>query len=106
MGSETLHDGRRRLAQRSKTLVFAVEPYDWRQSNFDTARELDRFVKSQPALSGAKFDVVAHSMGGIVTNIWALDEGGASRLHKDIYMGTPFQGSMNAFDTLSEARRL
>lgn len=82
-----------------KTLF--IFPYDWRQSNFDTASELDRFIKSKRALSEGKFDILAHSMGGIVVKIWALDHGGASRLHEVIYMGTPFQGSMNAFGILS-----
>jgi pimeloyl-ACP methyl ester carboxylesterase len=81
---------------------FFVFAYDWRQSNFDTARELDSFVKSTPALSATKFDIIAHSMGGMVTKIWCLEQGGAQRVHKVIYMGTPFQGSMNAFATLSE----
>ena len=80
--------------------------YDWRQSIIDdTAQELDRFVtslvRSHPALSGEKFDLLAHSMGGIVAKVWAL-KGGAAKLHKIIYMATPFRGSMNSFATLSE----
>jgi pimeloyl-ACP methyl ester carboxylesterase len=78
-----------------------VFPYDWRRSNFETARQLDAFVNSTTALRTGKFDIVAHSMGGLVTKIWMLDHGGATRVNKAIYLGTPFQGSMNAFATLS-----
>ncbi|WP_316224613.1 MULTISPECIES: lipase/acyltransferase domain-containing protein [unclassified Bradyrhizobium] len=77
-------------------------PYDWRKSNFDTAKMFDAFVTSNPALREGKFDIVAHSMGGLVTKIWLINYGGAARVNKVIYMGTPFQGSMNAFATLSD----
>jgi hypothetical protein len=40
--------------------------------------------------------------GGIVSKIWMLEYGGASKVRKAIYMGTPFQGSMNVFGTLSD----
>jgi pimeloyl-ACP methyl ester carboxylesterase len=81
---------------------FFVFPYDWRQSNYDTAKLFDKFVNSKIALRAGKFDIVAHSMGGLVTKIWMLDHGGASRVNKVIYLGTPFQGSMNALATLSD----
>jgi pimeloyl-ACP methyl ester carboxylesterase len=77
-------------------------PYDWRQSNFETAKLFAAFVDSTPALRAGKFDIVAHSMGGLVTKIWLIDGGGAGRVNKVIYMGTPFRGSMNAFATLSD----
>jgi pimeloyl-ACP methyl ester carboxylesterase len=79
-----------------------ILPYDWRKSNFDTADQLDALVRSTPALQGGKFDIVAHSMGGLVAKIWMLGRGGAARVNKAIYMGTPFRGSMNAFATLSD----
>jgi pimeloyl-ACP methyl ester carboxylesterase len=76
-------------------------PYDWRLSNFDTARTLASVVDRTPALKNNKFDIVAHSMGGIVAKIWMLEYGGANKVHKAIFLGTPFQGSMNSFATLS-----
>lgn len=81
---------------------FFVFPYDWRNSNYDTAKLLEKFVAATPKLKNGKFDIVAHSMGGLVTRIWMIDHGGAAKLNKVIYMGTPFQGSMNAFATLSD----
>ena len=80
--------------------VFA---YDWRRSNFDTALDFAAFIQKTPALRTAeKFDILAHSMGGLVAKIWMLNHGGATRVHKAIFMGTPFQGSMNVFGILSE----
>jgi len=78
-----------------------VFPYDWRQSNFDSAEKLATFIDGIPALRGRKFDLVAHSMGGLVSKIWMLEHGGAARVNKAIFLGTPFQGSMNALATLS-----
>jgi pimeloyl-ACP methyl ester carboxylesterase len=76
--------------------------YDWRQSNYETAQRFDVFVQEQPALRDGQFDVVAHSMGGIVAKVWMLEYGGARRVHKAIYLGTPFHGSMNSLGTLTE----
>lgn len=76
-------------------------PYDWRLSNFETSKRLDEFVSSTPALREGNFDIVAHSMGGLVTRIWMAEHGGAGKVHKVIYLGTPFLGSMNSLDTIS-----
>jgi pimeloyl-ACP methyl ester carboxylesterase len=76
--------------------------YDWRLSNYETAQRLDAFVRQYPALRDGQFDVVAHSMGGIVAKVWMLQHGGAQRVRKAIYLGTPFHGSMNALATLTE----
>lgn len=76
-------------------------PYDWRQSNFETAQKFDRFVSQTPALRNREFDLIAHSMGGIVAKIWLTEHGGDAKVRKVLYLGTPFQGSQNAFGTLS-----
>jgi pimeloyl-ACP methyl ester carboxylesterase len=77
--------------------------YDWRQSNFETAKKLKTFIEERQKdgrLPG-KFDILAHSMGGIVTRIY-LDENPGSAVNKVIYFGTPFLGSANTLGTLSE----
>jgi hypothetical protein len=38
--------------------VFA---YDWRRSNFDTARDLESFIKHTKNLDGKEFDLLCHS---------------------------------------------
>lgn len=76
--------------------------YDWRRSNFDTARDLDAWLRAQPALHDGRFDIVAHSMGGLIAKLWMLEHGGARHVRKAVYLGTPFLGSMNALATLSD----
>lgn len=63
---ETL--GYSRFGTDRNVFVFA---YDWRRSNFDTAAQLDAFLRNTPGLAGKEIDILAHSMGGLVTLIYA-----------------------------------
>lgn len=98
--------------------VFYVFPYDWRRDNVETARILiDRMAKVRRATRkpNLKFDILAHSMGGLVaryaamygtadlpaenvnpTPTWA----GAAYIQKLMMFGTPNEGSFSAFDGL------
>jgi pimeloyl-ACP methyl ester carboxylesterase len=76
-----------------------VYEYDWRKSNIENAALLKDFVDK---ISDSKVDIVAHSMGGLVTSIYVHKFNGTSRVNKIVFLGTPFLGSMNAFTTLSE----
>lgn len=93
-----------------------VFPYDWRLDNVDNARLLVREVEAlkvrlkKPDL---KFDIVAHSMGGLISRYAVmygngeLPEGqpvptwaGAKLFDKIILMGTPNEGSISALSSL------
>ncbi len=100
-----------------------VFDYDWRQDNVYTARKLHEFIEriridhAQPDL---KVDVVAHSMGGLITRYYArygtedvLDSNdfpvnmeGASRLRRVLLLGTPNFGSVLAADVLDKGMRV
>jgi pimeloyl-ACP methyl ester carboxylesterase len=84
--------------------------YDWRRSNFDTATDLDTFIKTTPELAGKEIDILAHSMGGLVSLIYAhqfdapTGNGGCDfprncRIKTVVTMGTPFWGSSSALST-------
>jgi pimeloyl-ACP methyl ester carboxylesterase len=100
--------------------TFYVMPYDWRRDNVETARDLIYRLESlklklkRPDL---RFNVVAHSMGGLIARYaarygdadlppedavlrptWA----GAQHINKIIMFGTPNAGSADAFSTLLE----
>ncbi len=88
-------------------------PYDWRQDNVVTARELDRLIEmirhdyGNPSL---RVDIVAHSMGGLVARYYQrygtddvldgresqLTLYGTSRVRKLILLGTPNMGSASS----------
>ncbi len=97
-----------------------VFPYDWRQDNVRNARELVTRIerlKSRLQRPDLKFNVVAHSMGGLIARYAAmygdadLPEGdgpiqptwaGAAHISKIVMIGVPNEGSTDAFATLIE----
>ncbi|HWQ35735.1 MAG TPA: hypothetical protein VNQ79_23025 [Blastocatellia bacterium] len=95
--------------------TFYVFAYDWRRDNVESARLLARRIaalKQQFGRPDLRFDIVAHSMGGLVARYYAMygeqelsaaprpDWSGARHLNRLILMGTPNAGSMDALRTL------
>ena len=96
---------------------YYVFVYDWRQDNVQTARELDAFIADIREDYGdpdLKVDVIAHSMGGMITRYYArygtadvlddndfpVNQNGAQRIRRVILLGTPSLGSIGALRTL------
>lgn len=95
-------------------------PYDWRQDNVANARELVRRIerlKGRLQRPDLKFNVVAHSMGGLIARYASMygdadlleGEGpiqptwaGAAHISKIVMIGVPNEGSADAFATLVE----
>lgn len=96
--------------------TFFVFPYDWRRDNVENARELIRRIEAmkrsldRPDL---RFDIIAHSMGGLISRYAAmygnaeLPNGklrptwaGARHLDQIFLLGTPNEGSASALNTL------
>lgn len=75
--------------------------YDWRQSNYKTADEFKQFIDVKIP-EGQSFNILAHSMGGIISSVYFAKHRGADRVREVIYLGTPFLGSMNTFGTLRD----
>lgn len=86
--------------QRDRTLF--VFPYDWRLDNTRNAALLHNFIEHTviPDSGQHKVDILAHSMGGLLTRAYA-NEYGQSRLDKVVYIGTPHRGAPKAFASLS-----
>lgn len=96
--------------------TFYVFPYDWRRDNVENARLLIRRVETLKRRLGRpnlKFNIIAHSMGGLVaryaamygnadlpsgapTPTWA----GARHFGKIFLLGTPNEGSVTALESL------
>jgi pimeloyl-ACP methyl ester carboxylesterase len=75
--------------------------YDWRLSNVDNAAALERFVLSELG-PDREFNIIAHSMGGLIARLYVDRQRARSPVKKIIYLGTPFLGSMSTLGTLSE----
>jgi pimeloyl-ACP methyl ester carboxylesterase len=86
--------------------------YDWRRDNVESARKLAgkiASIKQRLNRPDLRFDVIAHSMGGLVARYYAMygdrdlaadprpDWQGAANIDRLILLGTPNAGSMDAF---------
>jgi len=99
------------------TDVFYVFAYDWRRDNVETAQLLMQKMaaaKRRLRAPKLKFDIIAHSMGGLVARYAAMygsahlprsgspvpTWAGAAHIEKLLMFGTPNEGAFSAFDTL------
>jgi pimeloyl-ACP methyl ester carboxylesterase len=98
--------------------IFYVFAYDWRKDNVGNARELTRRVarlKEKLGRPDLRFNIVAHSMGGLIARYAAMygdsdlpshDQeirptwAGAIHINKIVMIGVPNEGSTDAFATL------
>ncbi|MEM8575870.1 MAG: hypothetical protein AAGF48_14740 [Pseudomonadota bacterium] len=83
-------------AEATRELVHEFD-YDWRLSNFDNAALLKEFVDER--IGGRRFDIVAHSMGGLIARLYIHSEGGAEQVDTLISMGVPHRGAVQSLRT-------
>jgi hypothetical protein len=84
-------------------------PYDWRRDNRVAARKLarcakvwlDRWRQDSSGASDAKLVLVAHSMGGLVSQYFLEVMGGWKDTRALVTFGTPYRGSLNALGYLA-----
>ncbi|MBL9170912.1 MAG: alpha/beta fold hydrolase [Verrucomicrobiales bacterium] len=76
-------------------------PYDWRRANASHVTTLRQYISNIRALhDGARVDVIAHSMGGLVLRQYVLAH--PEDIGKVVTIGTPFWGSpMAVYRTLT-----
>jgi pimeloyl-ACP methyl ester carboxylesterase len=83
-------------------------PYDWRRDNRVAARKLARCAKTwldswrqTSGASDAKLVLVAHSMGGLVSQYFLEVLDGWKDTRALVSFGTPYRGSLNALGYLA-----
>lgn len=78
-----------------------VFPYDWRKDISHTAPLLNQKVQEIKQQTGAqKVDIVAHSMGGLVSRYYISDPQRATDIRKLFTLGTPHVGAPEFLKTL------
>jgi pimeloyl-ACP methyl ester carboxylesterase len=100
--------------------TFYVFAYDWRRDNIANARDLVQRIqrlKQRLQRPDLKFNIIAHSMGGLIARYAAMygdadlppDDVairptwlGAAHISKIVMIGTPNEGSSDAFATIVE----
>ena len=96
--------------------TFFVFAYDWRRDNVENARLLIRRIETLKARLGKpdlKFNIIAHSMGGLISRYAAMygnadlrpgtptpTWAGARHFDKIFLLGTPNEGSLLSFEAL------
>lgn len=101
--------------RKDATDTFFVFPYDWRRDNVESARLLIRRIETLKRRIGKpdmKFNVIAHSMGGLIARYAAMygnadltatpkpTWAGAKHFSQIFLLGTPNEGSMMSMDAL------
>ena len=95
-----------------KTKQIIPFAYDWRQDLPGTAAKLARLVDNLKSAGVSHIDLVAHSMGGLVSMYYlgygaqeldsaVLDWRGASKIDRVVFFGTPFRGVFSTFRNMS-----
>ncbi|MFN2529709.1 MAG: esterase/lipase family protein [Pyrinomonadaceae bacterium] len=97
---------------------FYVFSYDWRSDNVGNARQLVtsiRRLKEKLKRPDLRFDIIAHSMGGLIARYAAMygdndlpadnqplqpNWAGSADINKIVMIGVPNEGSADAFSTL------
>ncbi len=77
-----------------KDLDVYTFPYDWRQDNRISGRQLGAAIERWSAFHpGAKAVIIAHSNGGVVARWYIEKEGGKDRVSRLFLMGAPRDGT-------------
>lgn len=94
---EHVYDSLVQELRNSGTPVYEM-PYDWRKKNEDTAKTLSDLVERAKRETGSKkVDIVAHSMGGLVSRYYIEKVQKTANVRKLVMLGTPNRGSCNAY---------
>ncbi len=107
----------------SQDRLYYIFTYDWRLDNVQSARKLDEFIEQIRRDHGdpdMKFDLVAHSMGGLIAryylrygsvdvtmdNEFPINYHGENRIRRVVLLGTPNLGSVESLKAFIVGRKI
>ena len=78
-----------------------IYPYDWRKDLAPAAGNLHNLILGILDQTGApQVKIVAHSMGGLVTRYFLVEDWRADLVEQAVILGTPFLGTPKSFNAL------
>jgi alpha-tubulin suppressor-like RCC1 family protein/pimeloyl-ACP methyl ester carboxylesterase len=79
-------------------------PYDWRLDMETIALQLDAFIEQEvkPATGAESVILIGHSLGGLVSRQYTLDQTRAQKVAAVISVGTPYWGAPKAARNMRE----
>ena len=93
------------MNQRFNDPTLFVFAYDWRKTNIENSDNLKDYVRCiQKFYPGAKVDIVAHSMGGLLARRYIISNSNDHSVRKLITVGSPFLGAPRALETIETGR--
>lgn len=89
------------LSQRWNDPTLFVFAYDWRKSSVENAQALKDYIGCvQRFYPNKKVDLLAHSMGGLVSRRYILDNTSPRQVNRLITVATPWLGAPKAINVL------
>ncbi len=89
------------LSQRWNDPTLFVFAYDWRRSSAENAAALKDYIGCvQSFHPGQRVDLLAHSMGGLVSRRYILDNTSPRFVNRMVTVGTPWLGAPKAINVL------
>jgi len=76
---------------------FYVLNYDWRKPIKNISDDLNTFI-NQNIKNGEKVDLIGHSLGGVVSRVWAENNTNNEKLGKVITISSPHLGSLETYE--------
>ena len=97
-GCQQRHDSYPANLPTPTLFVFA---YDWRRSNFENVYALKQYVRCAGLFHpGKKVNIVAHSMGGLLSRNYIMQNPNDHNVDKLITIGSPFLGTPKGLNVL------
>lgn len=105
VGPEDIYGGMFNFLKGIATNGVYAYPYDWRRSVPAAVTGLGKLVEEVLEKSGAKHVVlVAHSMGGLVTQDYIANAANAEKVSRAVTIGTPYWGAPKSIVALLNGR--
>lgn len=77
---------------------FYAFSYDWRRDGNESADQFEKFIETISKRHGKKVQIIAHSMGGIITLV--VQNRRPDLIDRVVFAGVPFRGGLGYLDNL------